>query len=322
MADGTATSRPYWANEREPTALIQRCLERFSWHMQLLKASGRWSSMMALISAYYGSGTDGQRDSGALQDAGDDGETVEMHTNQVRPVIANTMSLIVGQWPEVKPRAVNQSAKALAESRLAMDLHEFYENRTSGRERIIDAVRGGLLASSWVVGHAWAPQDGKEWAIDGEGTPIYEGDFNSFVLPPWRCVWDFAAADSNSRKWVLFRRPVSRYDTAANLDAKKPELAEKLRQHVDTSSSAAWAKAFTGAELASIKSIETLLGEKLPTRTCSGCGSCGTCRRRRSPQGASCASSSPTSRCGTRSAREARGVPVRRARAPRARVLA
>lgn len=264
MADGTATVRPYWANEREPATLIQRCLERVAWHMQALKASGRWGSMMSLLSAYYGAGTDGQRDSGELRDAGDDGETVEMHTNQVRPVIANTMSLIVGQWPEVKPRAVNQGAKALAEARLALDLHEFYERRTSGRSRVIDAVRGGLLASSWNVGHSWAPQDGKEWALDEKNQPIYEGDFHSFVLPPWRCVWDFAAADESSRKWVLFRRPVSRYDTAANVEKTQPDVALKLRQHVDVSSSAVWAKVFSANDMASIRSIEVLLGEKLP----------------------------------------------------------
>lgn len=261
MADGSTTAKPYWANEREPKQLITRCLERFGWHMNALRISGRWGSMRALLSTYYGNGTDGTRTSGALVETGEDGETVEMHTNQVRPVIANTMSLIVGQWPEVKPRAVNGSSKALAEARLALDLHNYYERKTSGRSRILDAVRGGLLASSWNVGHSWAPSDGKEWALDKDGAPIYEGDIQSFVLPPWRCVWDFAAADESSRKWVLFRRPVSRYDTAANVQEKQPELAEKIRQHVEPGT--LWTKG-SAKDLGEMKSLDALLGEVLP----------------------------------------------------------
>lgn len=262
MAEASSTARPYWANERDPKALIARCMERFGWHMAALKSSGRWASMRSLLSTYYGNGTDGLRDSTALRETGDDGETVEMHTNQVRPVIANTMSLIVGQWPEVKPRAINEGSKALAETRLAAGLHDYYERKTSGRSRVMDTVRGGLLASSWNLGHSWAPSDGKEFAIGEDGTPIYEGDIQSFVLPPWRCVWDFAAADESSRKWVLFRRHVSRYDTAESLAAKQPELAEKLRRHVEAGSM--WSRIASVKDLGEMKSLDSLLGEILP----------------------------------------------------------
>ena len=272
MADGAAIdARVYWAAERDQTALIARCMERFEWHLSALKASGRWESMRSTLSCYYGNGTDGERDANSLRDAGEDGEVVEMHTNQIAPVIANTMSLIVGQWPEVKPRAKNESAKSLAETRLALELHKAYEEKSSGQSRIIDCVRGALLASAWNLGHAWAPQDGKEFALDAQGAPIYEGDIQTFVLPPWRCVYDFAAPDESSRKWTLFRRPMSRWDVAANVEnraAKTTEdkkvnaaLAEKIRQHGGTGST--W-RTRLGALTGQMKSLDALFGEHLP----------------------------------------------------------
>lgn len=264
MADGSATTpRPYWASETDAQKFVSRCLERYAWHMQALKASGRWGSMRSILSAYYGNGVDGESDTGDLQESGDDGETIAMSTNQVRPVVANTLSLIVGQWPETKPRAVNESAKALAEARLAAALDKHYEDRTSGQARIIDTVRGALLASSWTIGHAWAPQDGKEWALNETGQPVYEGDIQTFVLPPWRCAWDFSAGDEDSRKWVLFRRPVSRFDAAANAEATQPEVAEKLRRSSDVASSA-WARVIGQRGVADMRNLDALLGETLP----------------------------------------------------------
>ena len=260
MADGAVDQLVYWAAETDQAALIKRCMERFEWHITALKSSGRWESMRSLLSAYYGGGTDGERDSGKLRDAGEDGATVEMHTNQVRPVVAGALALVVGQWPEVKPRAANESAKALAETRLALEIHKAYEEKSSGQSRIIDTVRGGYLASSWNLGHAWAAQDGKEWALDAKGEPVFEGDVQTFVLPPWRCVYDFAAADESSRRWVLFRRPMGRYDVAANI--KDKELSEKVRQH--TQSGSTWRQRIGAKTDAAMKSLDSLLGEHLP----------------------------------------------------------
>jgi hypothetical protein len=276
MTDGASDSKRYWADERDQSALIQRCLERVGWHLAQLKASKRWDSMRSTLSAYYGNGVDGERTAAYLRDKDD--ATVEFHTNQVRPIINSTLSLIVSQWPKPKPRAKNASASFLAQTRLAQSIDESYQERTSGKARIVDAVRGGLCASSWTLGHAWAPQDGKEWDVDAKGQPIYEGDVQSFVLPPWRCVWDFAAADADSRKWVLFRRPAPRWDTAANLEARGRSLAEtdppKSKQYFDAAEKvrvvngstmgANWRAALTTFSLSAMDSLDALLGEQRP----------------------------------------------------------
>ncbi len=237
-------------------------MERFQQHMELLKRSGRWDKMRGLLGAYYGSGIDGLRDSNRLQDAGEDGEITELHVNQVRPVINNTLSLIAGTDPVVKARAKNADAKTLAQTRLAEALLESYDTSIASKEREIDCVRGALLASSWTLGQSWLPQDGKEWTRDPEGRPVYEGDIDLFVLPPWRVVYDFSAADESKRKWAFFRRSVSRYDAAALLEQRgEVEKAEKVRQHVE-SAPVKW-YAFSNIA-ASMTELDVLLGEQLP----------------------------------------------------------
>lgn len=265
MADGgDPQATRYWADERDQDALIKRCMERHDFHISALKDSGRWDGMVATLSGYYGMGVDGRRTSRSLVDRSDEnGETVEFHTNEIRPVISNAMSLVVGQWPQVKPRAKNESAKALAATRLATTLNDAYREKNGGKSRIIDTVRGGYLASSWSIGHSWAPSDGKEWDVDENGVPIYEGDIQTFVLPPWRCVYDFAGADEASRKWVLFCRPYSRWDVAANLEERKlVALARKVREAAPGSDS--WRTLVQGASDAGIDflSLDALMGEK------------------------------------------------------------
>ena len=258
----TSDSRPYWAAEPDIKKLAPRCLERFSWHMSLLQRSGRWRKMRSMLSAYYGQGTDGFRDSSELQDVGDDDEVTALHTNQVRPVINNTLSLIAGTDPAVKARAKNEDAKSLAQTRLAQSLLESYDATLAGKEREIDVVRGALMASAWTLGQAWLPQAGKEWARGPEGEPLYEGDVDLFVLPPWRVIYDFSAADEAKRKWCLFRRSVSRFDAAAQAESRGDgETAKKLRQTQERSeTSARWARE-SGA---SSSMLDALLGESLP----------------------------------------------------------
>lgn len=218
--------------------------------------------MRSLLSAYYGQGTDGFRNSNQLNDAGEDGEITEMHVNQVRPVVNNTLSLIAGVDPVVHARAKNSDARSLAQTRLAQSLLENYDNTLASKEREIDTVRGALLASAWTLGQSWSAREGKEWARDEAGRPIFEGDIDLFVLPPWRCVYDFAASDESKRKWGLFRRQTSRYDLAAHLEETGHlEEAIKVRKYVANTSNMKWFGFDVGS---SLTMLDALLGEQLP----------------------------------------------------------
>lgn len=265
----------YWASEVEPLRFIARTKDRLATHLTLLQRSGRLSNMVRMLSAYYGHGTDGARDSGALQTLGEDGEVVAMHINAVRPIVNNTLSLIAGQEPAVKPKARNEDARALAQARLADSLREAFESATASKESEIDVVRGGLLASSWTLGQAWRPREGKEWAVGPNG-PVYEGDADIFVLPPWRVVYDFSAPEASKRKWAFFRQPQSRWDIAAHLEElgtpEAVEAARKLRvgggSPGESSSlmSKLWASVSQtlGSSVTMLQGLDALLGETLP----------------------------------------------------------
>jgi hypothetical protein len=274
--------RPYWAAETTPARLIPRVLERMTNSLGLLRASGRLDKARSLLSAYYGNGTDATRDSSQLRDAGEDGEVTELHVNGVRPVINNTLSLIAGQPLKMKARARNEDARALAQTRFAEFLLESTEHQSGSDEMEVACVRGGLLASAWALGQAWRPKDGKEWARDESGKPVFEGDISLFVMPPWRYAFDMAAPNENARKWGLFRLPASRWDTASQLDVddetfnalppeqradaeKRRELAEKIRSHTTEGPAqsivpAPWST--TNGSTAS--ALDALLGEMLP----------------------------------------------------------
>lgn len=262
MSDNVA--QLYWAAEPDVKKLGPRAMERLQQHLGLLSRSGRLGKMRTMLSAYYGLGTDGMRSTNELRNAGEDGEVTEMSTNQVRPVIANAMSLIAGQPLTTKAKAKNSDSETLAQTRLADALLDAYETLGSSNERENDTIRGGLIASSWVLGQAWSPKDGKEWARDESGLPIYDGAPVDFVLPPWRCVFDFAATDEGQRKWALFRRPVSRWDTAAQFDATDPVLAAKLRKQTSSGSAGPVPDAYAQGLQQTAASLDWLLGEKLP----------------------------------------------------------
>jgi hypothetical protein len=257
-------SRLYWCAVPEPREFVARVQERVAMHLNLMQRSGRLARARGMLSAYYGHGTDGDASSAWLQDKGEDGEVTALHINSVRPVVNNTMSLICGVEPVVKARAKNGDAKTLAQTRLADSLLAAYDASTSSKEAELDVVRGGLLASTWTLGQAWMPRDGNEWARDENGRPQYEGDIDVFVLPFWRCVYDFSASEASKRKWGIFRRTASRYDTAAQLEeqGRLPD-ALKVKKHVSSTDGSMPAK-WQGIALPSMGALDALFGEELP----------------------------------------------------------
>lgn len=215
--------------------------------------------MRMALSSYYGRGTDGMRDTGELQDSGEDGEITELHVNQSRPIINNTLSLIAGMDPVMKAEPRNSDSKALAQVRFAQALIEAYDTQLSSTELEIDCVRGGLIMSSMTLGQSWESREGKEWTRDENGEVLYEGDIDLFKLPPWRCAFDFAASHQAKRKWGLFYRQVSRWDTAAKLEESGDmEGARRVRDFV------VGAPTVPTRVTSRLMSLDALLGERLP----------------------------------------------------------
>lgn len=255
--------RIYFAAETDEKLLIQRCLERYSWRIGALSESGVLRRAASLISSYYGRGTRGDSDSSSTTLGGEQGELLLYTINGVKPVVTTALGLIFGQRPTVKPKAVNGNASSLAQTRLALQLWEYYSTKLSGQDVELKTVRGGLLAGMWTLGQSWQPKDGEEWGVNPDtGQVQYTGDVQVFALPPWRVVWDFSATEPDARKWVLFRRPVPRHDTAYRIEDEA--IREKL-----LSQQAGGIKDWRGISSsqsvgAGVGLLDYLLGEKLP----------------------------------------------------------
>lgn len=212
----TDDKRTYWAAELEPKKFIARALERFEWRQNQFRYSGNWWRAQQLIGAYYGRRLDSGLTSADLRLSGEQGEVIGYTINGVRPVVNTLLGLIFGNRPAVKPVAENGDAESLAATRLAAKVWQDFQGKLSIQDVELNAIRGGLLASEYSIGQAWQPKGGEEWSADPEtGEVVYSGDINLFLLPPWRVSFDPTGADQESKRWVIFCRPVHKWDTIA-----------------------------------------------------------------------------------------------------------
>lgn len=259
----TLSTRNYWAKEPDSKRLIARTMERFAWHQASLRQSGRFDLMLRNMTGYYGLGTDGDRTSASLTSTGEQGEVTEMHVNGFKPVVQNVVSIIASTRPATKPVVTNSDASNAAEARLALALHEYYDRETSSQDLEVEAVRGGVICGSFSQIHGWAPSRGQEIAYNVEdGQLTYEGDWESWLSPPWRTAFELGAANELERRWVIFKRRRPLHDLIAR--AKSPELKEKLENCIVAQRGASWLVGMLPqAQLKLSTLFDELLGETL-----------------------------------------------------------
>lgn len=259
------STKRYWADELEQKKLISRCLDRFAWHLDSLRATGRLDNMLKMLTAYYGRGTDGQRSTGGLQLAGEQGEVTDLHVNTIRPVLQNTLSIISGTRPAVKPVATNGDSTTAAQTRLALGLHEYYDRKFSTKTLEIECVRGGLMTSAWWSMQGWKPSAGDEVTYDVEKDQIiYEGDVEEFTRPPWAIASQQSATNEAERQWVLFKRKANRWELANR--AKDPLIRQKLINGAAASNSDNYIQSrMAKTTTAMVGGLEALMGEDIRT---------------------------------------------------------
>lgn len=264
---GNDESCTYWAAEEDTKKAAIAAQDHFGRGIDILAKSGRLDSAGRLLSAYYGRGADGLRDTTRLVD----GEVTEWTINGVRPIVTTALGIVAGRRPAVKPRARNADSRSLAQTRLASALLDNYTTEAQGHELELSVVRNGMLASSWCLGQAWAPRDGSPYGVDAAGVVQYDGDIQEFTLPPWRVVFDFAASHADLRRWCVFVRPQPRWELAAAAEASgNKDVAEKIKRGGGSATlfSAGFSRPTVGTARGvtgtSLSSLETLMGEALP----------------------------------------------------------
>ena len=216
------------------------------------------SRALSLVSAYYGRGVNGQSSSSDLDVTL---EVTRAHINAIAPLVTNVVGLIAGKRPAVKPVSTNGDAASSAQTRLASQLHEYYDRRDGAPELELDAVRGGVLATSWWVLESWLPKAGDVYALSETGAPKYEGDLLLMTLPPWAVAADPVAHNVDARKWVVFRRRANRWDLAARTG--DPYVKEKLERGA-SQAMAGMAQWLPNGAVARYDSLDSLMGADVP----------------------------------------------------------
>ena len=254
----------YWAAEQEQRELVGRAMSRYGAHLARLKMNGTLWRAYALMSAHDGWGVDGFRTASRLRIGGPEAEVTELHVNAVKPVITNVLSLICAQRPAVKPVAVNADSETAAATRLAMQLHDTYDRKTTSAELEVEQVRGALLASQWWMIQEWAASEGEAvYAVDPEDpqSVVYEGDVRQFTLPPWHCAADMVASNSEERRWVLFCRQMNRFELAARVN--DPYVRQKLLEYKSKDSIKGLLQADAASAWSEIQALDALRGDWL-----------------------------------------------------------
>lgn len=257
------TNLNYWASETNQRRLIERCLDRVSWGLAALQNSGALGKMLGTLSAYYGHGTDGFRTSAELIDTGDVGEVTEMHVNSLKPIAQNTLSIIAGTRPAIKPVATNGDSASAAQTRLAMGLHEYYDRRVSAKALEIETVRGGVVASRWSLLQGWKATAGEAVTYDVDRDQlIYEGDIELFTVPPWRITYEPCATNDAERRWCIFKRKYSRHDLIAR--AKDPYVKDCLIRGITADMSAEYSsRLLAGSLTGTFRMLDRLLRDDI-----------------------------------------------------------
>lgn len=227
-----------------------------------MRETGQLDRARRLMSAYYGNGVDGDRDSSRLQSAGEQGEVTDLHVNMIRPVLTNALSIVAGVRPGVKPVATNSSMESAAQTRLAEQLNDYYLRKLSIPSLEVEAVRGGFLAGAWSLIQNWVTSAGKEVAFDAEaGRMLHEGDIETWTSPPWRTFYDPTPSTDAGRQWLIFRRRQARHDLIAR--AKDEWVKEKLAagggQPGSSTRDNPWANRLTAV----VNGLDGLLGEQI-----------------------------------------------------------
>lgn len=253
------TSR-YWASEEDVRQLVQRTMQRANRVLDSARRTGQFDRSRRLLSAYYGRGVDGARNTSALTLAGEEGELVVATHNAVRPLVTQVLGLIAGQRPAMKPIATNTDAASLEQALLADSLREYWERTLDMGGVELDVTRGGILTSGFWLVQSWNRSLGEAVALGEDGREVYEGNVELASVPWWRCAHDMLARTPGTRQWVCFRRPASRFDLAALY----PQCAEKLIQTRDTGRDANgrdgdWVRKVTAG--ADVYSLDELFGD-------------------------------------------------------------
>jgi hypothetical protein len=175
-----------------------------------------------------------------INDAGVDGEMSTVTINKFRSLIKHNLSYTVTQKPAWDPRARNSDTKSAQQSRLSVNVLDYYLNEKRLGRHMNQAAERSLVSAKGFVYMTWDPAQGKPFGaepvkgedgqptIDERGKPkmkmVYEGDVEA-VAKGWSdVIYDPNLRDWTKKRWVIVKEHENKWDLAA----RHPDKAEDI----------------------------------------------------------------------------------------------
>lgn len=230
-------STKYWAASEDSGECVNGIKDRITRYREWLKESGRSQRMLRAWRAFYGYAPDGTGDTSMIRPSGEQGEFIDVTTNDYAILVRQTAVLTTANKPAFKAIATNSDYNSLAQAQFAQGLLEYYDKLHAIGDRDYEAVLVGLITSEgWQV-QGWDASAGKSLTDFAEGQPTKDGDVQVFSLTPYDVVYDPDAHDTDSFQWIAFRRRFNRFDLAKTY----PEQADRLSHNFGGDSKSDWA---------------------------------------------------------------------------------
>lgn len=220
----------YWAS-KSGKALASELEDRSRDYYERLASTNVLRLCEETRLAFYGLGSDGEHESSQVIEFGEQGEKLGVRSNQLRSLVKFVYLSATSDRPTMKPRATNNSARALAQIPTARKVIDHYDRVKKMVRTLNGAALRALLYGKGYVWESWDPSIGP---LGPDGKP--QGDLLSRACSLLDVVCDLDVEDEHD--WFIVRVRRNRWDLAAiHGDAKKlspegqadPELVEGVR---------------------------------------------------------------------------------------------
>jgi len=220
----------YWAAKTDPEEIADEIKGRVREYYQGLSKTGLLSLWRSVHAAFYGLSDDGGHETSKIIEFGDDGEKLGARSNQMRSLVRYMLTSATADRPALMPKAINATAKALAQVPTARRVIEYYSRHKHQEQHLRGTALRALLYGKGYFWQTWDPTIG---AVD-QATGKRAGDIYSRACSPMEVACDLDR-DTNDHDWFAIRRPRNRYDiaaVAASLNAADPARAEEIKDEI------------------------------------------------------------------------------------------
>lgn len=221
-------SPTYFAAELESRKAVEEVIKRIRRFRSHTRDTGRAFRMVRSWRTLYGYGPDGTGETSATRASGQQGELVEMATNDYAALLKQAAVMTTATRPAFKSIAKTTDFTAHAQAILSDGLQEYYERTKALGTLDRNAVVTALCASeAWQV-QAWDFEAGQPVAAQ-DGRALREGDIRFHVLTPFDVAYDPDVKSDADGVWFAFKTPQRRHDLAALLLKRgRAEEAKRL----------------------------------------------------------------------------------------------